>query len=211
MPTARLSWSSDVADPAGVVLVLHGGKSRSMRATSPWQLAALRMAPFSRAVIARGDGRIAVARLRYSVRGWNGATASPLVDAKVALGEVAARHPGAPVGLLGHSMGGRVALHLAGDRRVRAIAALAPWVERDDAAAGHPGLSVLVMHGSHDRVTSPRASRRLAQAMSRLGVAVDYESVEGESHSMLRRAGYWHERSAEFLVAALTDAVASPR
>lgn len=210
MPGARLSWNTDVAAPAGAVVILHGGKSQSQQVTSGWQASVLRMAPFAWALRARSDGRIAVASLRYAVRGWNGAAARPLVDAREALDQVADRHPNVPIGLLGHSMGGRVALQLAGDDRVRAIAALAPWVEGTDRVVGHRGLSVLVMHGTRDRITSPGASRRFAEAMSRLGVDVDYEPVEGEAHSMLRRAGYWHRRSADFLVDALTTQQAEP-
>jgi alpha-beta hydrolase superfamily lysophospholipase len=140
VPTPELTWDAEPDHPAGVVLVLHGGKSRSRTATSPWQPAVWWMRPFADAVVDAGQGRVAVARLRYAVRGWNGADASPLVDAHNALEQVAAGHPGVPIGLLGHSMGGRVALHLADDERVRAVAALAPWVERPDTAHTHPGL-----------------------------------------------------------------------
>jgi dienelactone hydrolase len=186
-----------------VVVVLHGGTSQSQQATSAWQPAVLRMAPFAWALRERGDGRLAVARLRYAVRGWNGTSASPLADARAALAQVADRHPGVPIGLLGHSMGGRVALHLADDHRVGAIAALAPWVEGADVPRGHPRLRVLMMHGTRDRITSPRASRLMAQAMVARGVEVTYEPVEGETHAMLRRAAHWHRRSADFLVSAL--------
>jgi alpha-beta hydrolase superfamily lysophospholipase len=203
VPASQLTWNTDIAAPAGVVLVLHGGKSQSQQVTSVWQPAVLRMAPFVWALRDRSGGRLAVASLRYAVRGWNGTAASPLADAREALDQLAARHPNVPIGLLGHSMGGRVALHLSGDARVRAVAALAPWVERGDEPRGHPGLSVLVMHGTRDRITSPRASRWMAEAMATHGVDVTYEPVEGEMHAMLRRAAHWHRRSADFLVSTL--------
>jgi alpha-beta hydrolase superfamily lysophospholipase len=152
-----------------------------------------------------GAGQIAVASLRYAVRGWNGSDQSPLADARLALEQIGAKYPGLPIGLLGHSMGGRVALHLADDERVNAIAALAPWVEGQDQPRSHPGLSVLFMHGTLDRMTSPRASLAMANAMAQLGADVSYESVKGESHAMLRQASRWHRETAAFLVGHLLD------
>ena len=203
MPTPELTWHAEPDNPKGVVLVLHGGKSRSRSATRPWQPAVWWMRPFADAVADAGEGKVAVARLRYAVRGWNGAAASPLVDTHNALEQLAARHPGVPVGLLGHSMGGRVALHLADDERVRAVVALAPWVERPDTAHTHPGLHALVMHGTADRVTSAKASRLLADAMAAQGADVTYESVAGATHSMLRPYRLWREAPARFLVQEL--------
>ena len=155
MPSPELTWHTEVEDPRAVVLVLHGGRSRSRQPTRPWQPAVWWMRPFAEAVSDAGDGKVAVARLRYAVRGWNGAQASPLPDARAALDQLAARHPGVPIGLLGHSMGGRVAFHLAGDERVRAIAALAPWVERSVEAPTEPGIRVLAMHGCPGPMNPP--------------------------------------------------------
>lgn len=203
MRAPRLLWPIEVDQPRAVVLVLHGGKSRSHRPVRPWQGAVLRMAPFARAIGEAGEGDIAVASIRYAVRGWNGDKASPLADTRLALEQIAARYPGVPIGLLGHSMGGRVALHLADDERVTAIVALAPWVEAQDRARWHRGLHVLFMHGTLDRMTSPRASRALATAMGALGADVTYDAVRGESHAMLRQAARWHRESADFLATHL--------
>jgi dienelactone hydrolase len=206
----RLLWPTEIDRPRAVVLVLHGGKSRSNRPVRPWHGAVLRMAPFASAVADAGDGAIAVASLRYAVRGWNGDESSPVADTRLALEQIAAKYPGVPIGLLGHSMGGRVALHLADDERITAIVALAPWVESKDRARWHRGLHVLFMHGSLDRVTSPRASRAMASAMGALGADVTYDSVKGESHAMLRGAGRWHRESASFLAKHLLGSAASP-
>jgi dienelactone hydrolase len=204
VPAPELTWDAEVADPEAVVLVLHGGKSRSRRAARPWHPAVWWMRPFADAVVHAGEGRIAVARLRYALQGWNGADASPVADASNALQQVAALYPGAPIGLLGHSMGGRVVLHLTGDERVRAVAALAPWVDRPDLAHTHPGLHALVMHGSRDRITSARASRRMAEAMADQGADVTYELVPGATHAMLRPYRRWREDPARYLVRWLT-------
>jgi alpha-beta hydrolase superfamily lysophospholipase len=204
--TARLLWPTEVERPRGVVLILHGGKARSERAVRAWQAAVWRMAPFARSVAQAGDGQVTVASLRYAVRGWNAAAASPLGDAELALEQIAARYPGVPIGLLGHSMGGRVALHLGGDERVRAIAALAPWVEGRDPARWHPGLHVLVMHGTRDRVTSPKQSRAMAELMVSEGADVTYVAVEGDGHAMLRQSDRWHTEPAAFLVRSVLTA-----
>jgi len=198
--SARLLWPTHLEHPRAIVLVLHGGKSRSRERVRAWQGAVLRMVPFARAVATAGGGAVSVAALRYAVRGWNGAAASPLEDARLALDQIAARHPDVPIGLLGHSMGGRVALHLADDGRIAAIAALAPWVEPRDRPRWHPGLHVLVMHGVRDQMTSPRASKAMADAMAALGADVTYEAVPREGHAMLQAANRWHTESADFLV-----------
>jgi alpha-beta hydrolase superfamily lysophospholipase len=200
LSAAELKWTHEADDPRGVVLVLPGGTSTSQVPASWWNLPVLRMLPFARAVAAEGHGDLSVAVLRYAVRGWNGAAASPVADAELALEQIAARHPGLPLGLLGHSMGGRVAFRLAGDERVSALVALAPWVERTDVARGHAGLRALVMHGTRDRITSPRNAKAMAEAMSALGVDVAWRPVEGETHGMLRQAGLWHREAARFLV-----------
>lgn len=211
MPASRLLWAPQVGQPRAVVLVLHGGRSRSRQAVRPWQVAVLRMVPFAAAVTAAGKGKIAVASIRFAVRGWNGAEQSPVADTRLALEQIAAKYPGVPIGLLGHSMGGRVALHLADDERVSAIVALAPWVEGQDRPRSHRGLHVFFMHGSLDRMTSPRASRAMATAMAKLGADVTYESVKGDSHAMLRQAGRWHREAAAFLAGALLEQPCRPR
>jgi dienelactone hydrolase len=200
MPAARLLWPTELESPRAVVLILHGGKARSRRPVRPWQSTVWRMGPFARAVAHAGHDEVSVAEIRYAVRGWNGREASPVADARLALEQIAARHPGVPIGLLGHSMGGRVALHLADDERVRAIAALAPWVEPRDTARSHPGLHVLVMHGTRDIMTSPKNSLAMAESMRAQGADVTYEAVKGDSHAMLRQADRWHTESAGFLV-----------
>lgn len=200
MAAPQLIWHTEVADPRAVVLVLHGGRSRSHRAVHAWQPAVWWMLPFANAVSEAGGGDVAVAILRYAVRGWNGDEASPVADTSLALEQIAARYPGVPIGLLGHSMGGRVALHLAADDRVDALVALAPWVERTDVPEWHEGLHALVMHGTRDRVTSAKQSKVMADAMAALGADVTYLSMRGDTHSMLSHARLWQATAARYLV-----------
>ena len=104
--------------------------------------------------------------------------------------------------LIGNSMGGRVALHMAADEGVAAVVALAPWVE-NDVRQPRPGTPVLLMHGTRDRITDPRRTQVIARRFAEAGVAVRHIRVEGENHAMLHHAREWHEMVAHFLIGSL--------
>jgi predicted esterase len=201
---AHLSVDAPAGEVRGIALVMHGGRSKSTAAVSSRQLAVLRMVPFARA-LARAGARqgLAVARLRFAVRGWNGELRSPVADVGHALDELAQRYPGVPCVLVGHSMGGRAALYAAGHPSVAGVIALAPWLERGDPVAPLAGRRVLIAHGSRDRMTSARGSAAYAAAARAAGASVTYVSVADESHAMLRRAGVWHRLAAGYAVGVL--------
>lgn len=135
------------------MLVLHGGRSESTAPVWPAQLAYLRMLPFLRAAHATVSGSgAAVWLLRNRVRGWNEPALDPVRDGAWALAEAERRHPGAGVVLVGHSMGARAALRLAGTDSVRAVCALAPWIERKDPVDQLARRRVLVVHGAAEGV-----------------------------------------------------------
>jgi alpha-beta hydrolase superfamily lysophospholipase len=180
-------------DVRGVVLVLPGGQARSTAPASRRHLAYQRMRPFAAAVHAGLGGRgIAVWQLRYRVRGWNGDRRDPVWDARWAIDRVHAHHPGAPVFVLGHSMGGRTALYVAGDDGVLGACALAPWIEPHDPIAQLAGRLVVIAHGDDDRMTDPRRSRAYSVAAAGAGARVADFTVVGDRHAMLRRAADWH-------------------
>jgi pimeloyl-ACP methyl ester carboxylesterase len=105
---AKLTVNTPKGAVRAVVLVLHGGREDSHAVARANQLAILRMLPIARALARGGAGHgLAVARLRFSVRGWNGAERSPVAEARTALDELSVRFPGVPIALVGHSMGGR--------------------------------------------------------------------------------------------------------
>lgn len=187
--------------PAAVVLVLPGGRARSLDGTDPRQLTALRMRPFADA-LARGGGPegLAVWTVRYRYRGWNEPDESPLVDARWALDEVRRRLGRLPVALVGHSMGGRTALRVAGDDSVRSVVALAPWVTDRDPVEHLSGRRVLVAHGTADVVTSPSASRRFVERAVCAGVDASWVAVHGDVHAMLLRWRWWHRMTTRFVV-----------
>ncbi|GAB2464225.1 alpha/beta hydrolase [Jatrophihabitans fulvus] len=191
-------------DPRAVALVLHGGRSQSTAATTARQLAVLRMRPFATALTRAGRRHgLVVARLRFQVRGWNGAQRSPVPDAEWALDRLAERFPGLPVGLVGHSMGGRTALFAGGHEAVRSVVGLAPWIEPGDPSRQLAGRRVLLVHGDRDRMTSAPASERLAHQLEGVAASVAFVSVANEGHPMLRRARLWHELAAGFTLGAL--------
>ena len=99
------------SDPAGAVLVLHGGASRGENMmVSPTQLSVLRMIPIAKRVARAGRGELAVFRLLNSRRGWE-TSHTPVRDAQWALDEMHDRlGVELPTCLIGHSLGGRAAV-----------------------------------------------------------------------------------------------------
>jgi pimeloyl-ACP methyl ester carboxylesterase len=181
-----------------VVLVLHGGKEHSHEASEPMHLSSRRMRPFARALHRQGaDHGVAVWSVKYRVRGWNGADMSPVHDARWALAEVRARHGDVPVVLVGHSMGGRTAARVLGDPNVVAMVGLAPWLP-DEPVEVARDREVLIAHGVVDRWTSPRESRRWAEAARPLARSVTYVRVRRSGHFLLRRARLWTDLTVGF-------------
>lgn len=176
------------AHPPATVLVLHGGRARSRESGERKRLTYLRMVPFAR-MLARGGLEVHV--LRYRFRGWNAPARDALVDAQWAIGELTRRHPGRPVVLLGHSMGGRAALGAAGAEGVTAVCALAPWLDGTDPVTQLAGRTVLIAHGDRERWTDPAASFAYAMRAKSAGVAVCRFALPGAGHFMLARAGDW--------------------
>ncbi|HQH08818.1 MAG TPA: alpha/beta fold hydrolase [Phycicoccus sp.] len=203
MPLTRPELRGTLPDNArGVVLVLHGGGVRG-KVPMHWRaIPVLRKLPFARAIDHAGHHQIAVVRLRNRYFGWNGDEQSPVQDARWALDVIRQRLPGVPIALVGHSMGGRVALTLAGEPDVRAVVALAPWIEPEDVPHGRPGLAVLLMHGTKDRTTDPRLTQRFAAQLRKLGAGVTLIDVR-DGHAMLWQARRWHSTAARFVRDAL--------
>ena len=197
--------------PHTVVLVLHGGKARSQAPVRATQLAYQRMIPIARiAHRAIAAGGAAVWLLRNRIRGWNGPAMDAVQDARWALSEIDRAHPWARVVLVGHSMGGRAALRLAGEPRVKAVCALAPWIESNEPNAQLEGRSVLLVHGDGDRITSARACAEYADRAHRAGHSVRHVEIAGAGHAMLRRRAEWDDHVRRFVLAtASTDAEGS--
>jgi dienelactone hydrolase len=188
---------------AGLVLVLHGGRSESTDPVTRTQLTVLRMIPLSHAIrraVAPLGG--AVRTPLFSVRGWNGASAAPVADLARWLDDAP---PGVPVVLVGHSMGARAALRAAGHPRVIAVAGLAPWLPPGEPVAQLAGRRVLLAHGDRDHVTSPAQTWAYAARAASV-TDVTAVPVPGGDHAMLRRARQFHALAAGLA----RDALAGP-
>ena len=144
----------------------------------------------------RGD--VYVHRMRYRLRGWNGPRQDPVQDAVAAL-DARAAGPSASdrVVLVGHSMGGRVAAHLAGRAEVVGVVALAPWWPDGDADLIGPDTALTALHGTADTWTDPEASRRQCARAASRGVRAKWIGLPESGHFMVRRAADWHRMTAE--------------
>ncbi|MFE1443396.1 alpha/beta hydrolase [Streptomyces sp. NPDC058739] len=209
-PARTLLLRSCPPRPRAAVLVLHGGRAVSTRPARPWQLAALRMDLFVRALSDALPARdVLVAQVRYRLRGWNDPHADPARDTERALDHLAEQVGPVPTVLLGHSMGGRAALRAAGHPQVSGVVAVAPWWPRGEPVEQVAGRHVVALHGDRDRITSPADSadcvRRAQRTATRAGMAV----VGGGDHAMLRRRDFWHGTTST-LVAHLLDPAEVP-
>ncbi len=187
------------AGVTGVVVLAHGGRSVSSEPTTAVQPAVLRMVPLARAIrhALRGSGAV-VFRPRFQLRGWNGEQALPVHDLSRILDDIVDRLGPVPVVLVGHSMGARAAMRVAGHPAVSAVAGLAPWLPPGEPIGQLAGRPVLLVHGSADGITRPEDTWAYAERARRVAEVMAVEIRNGE-HAMLRRAGLWHSVAAEFV------------
>ncbi len=209
MPLRSLVWDARPARAGVVVLVMHGGSVEGHQANRPWSHNVIRLVPFARA-LKHVPGPIAVARLRFRYRGWNGADASPLADARSALADIRSRYPGVPIALIGHSMGGRAALSLAADEAdVRLVVGLAPWIERGDPRPD-AGQQTILIHGDRDLICPLWGSRRTVEEMQSQGLEATLIRVARSDHAMLLRARVWTALVTDIVAAAFATELEEP-
>jgi pimeloyl-ACP methyl ester carboxylesterase len=138
--------------------------------------------------------------LRFGVRGWNlglGPEPSPIPDARWAIEQVHAAHPGLPIVLLGHSMGARTAVQVADHPAVVGVVALAPWFEPADPVAALAGRHLVAGHGSRDRITSPRMTRRYVERARAVAASAEFVDVGRLGHYMLTHQSQWNRFAVE--------------
>ena len=130
------------------------------------------------------------AEVRYRIKSWNHFD-SCLEDARHALDRIDAER----TLLLGFSMGGAVAISVAGDPRVERVLGLAPWIPDRLSVEPLRGRRLDVVHGSLDRAlpgvpgVSPASSRRGFERAQALGVPGSYTLIRGALHAIALRAG----------------------
>ena len=183
----------------GYVLVLPGGKMRSDRRSRCWQLANLRMTFFAAALRRRLGPAVEVRRVQYRYRGWNSTRLDALRDAEAVLDRARDRFGAARIAVVGHSMGGRVAAHLAARRDVGTVVALAPWWAGKDGDLIPTSSRLLVVHGTADTWTDPRESRTQVHRAQQRGVDAQWVGFDGAGHYMVRQWGQWHRLASEFV------------
>lgn len=185
-------------DPPGparsAVLLLHGGAQRSHQPvdafSASWQLMRWFQRDLARAV-SRGGSATSVWLLAYRVRGWNGG--SPVDDARWALDTVAADLGDIPVALVGHSMGGRTALHVADHPAVAGVVALAPWIQSDTPVRTLSGRRLVAAHGRADKITSYAATRAYVERARSVAAEARFVDMGPLGHYLVRRHGSWRD------------------
>lgn len=186
-----------------VALLLHGGKERSVERSEPMHLSSRRMRPFARALHRQGARHgVAVWSVTYRYRGWNAPELPSVQDARWALDEVRREHGDVPVVLVGHSMGGRTAVHVLDDASVIAMVALAPWLPHEPTATAR-GRDVLIAHGTQDGTTSPQQTLAWADEARTVARSVAYVRVRRSGHALLRRYRLWTQLTVGFCLRAL--------
>lgn len=190
----------------GCVLVLPGGKVRSDRPSRSWQLANLRMAFFAAALRRRLGSDVEIQRVRYRLRGWNSPRLDALRDAGTVLDRALDRFEPGQIAVVGHSMGGRVAAHLAARGDVGTVVALAPWWVGNDGDLIPVTTRLLVAHGTADTWTDPQASRAQTRRAEQRGLDAQWVGLDGAGHYMLRQWRYWHRLTGEFVAEQLAAA-----
>jgi pimeloyl-ACP methyl ester carboxylesterase len=191
------------AAPRGCVLVLPGGRVRSQQPSQQWQLANVRMVFVARALRRRLGPEVDVRQVQYRLRGWNAPRMDPLRDAERVLEDMQRRCQPDNIAVVGHSMGGRVAAHLAAGGGVGAVVALAPWWEHGDGDLIPAHTRLLAVHGTVDTITDPDKSRAQVERARRRGLDAEWVGIEGVGHHMVRRWPEWHRLTTDFVTKQL--------
>lgn len=196
-PTPGLVRRDPMRTTRGIVLMLHGGAQHGLKPVNG-RSASLRRTTTMRDVLEPrilSEG-LSVWLLRYGRRGWNaglGPEPSPVPDARWALDQIAEQHPGVPVVLLGHSMGGRTAVHVADHHSVVGLVGLAPWLQPSDPVDRLVGRHLVAGHGSRDRITSARATRAYVDRARGYAASAAFVDVGRLGHYMLARPQVWNQ------------------
>jgi alpha-beta hydrolase superfamily lysophospholipase len=185
------------AGARGIVLMLHGGAEHGPQPIDERSLAYRRTRWMFRTIAGRFEAAGAgVALLRFTLKGWNASAAavpSPVSDARRALATVRASYADLPTVLLGHSMGARAAAWVADDPAVVGVVGLAPWLPPDDPIDALTGRHLVAVHGSRDRITSPRATRRYVDRARTVAASARLVEMPGLGHYMFRGLQRWND------------------
>lgn len=178
---------------SATILMLHGGKPSSREIVDDRSASWQRTAWMARAIAGRAHaGGADVWLLRYRQRGWNGG-ADRLSDTRWALDEVRASHGDRPVVLLGHSMGARVAVHVADDPSVVGVVGLAPWWSGSEPVRTLAGRSLVAAHGRRDRLTSFAQTQLFVERARSVAEHAELVDMGSRGHYMISGASAWND------------------
>ena len=191
--------------PRALILMFHGGKDRSTQDVDGRSLSWQRSLGMQRAIApaANRDG-VGVWLLRYRQRGWNGGR-DRIADARWALEQARTEHHGLPVALLGHSMGARVAVHVADDPQVRGVVTLAPWFPGGEHVNALAGRHLVAAHGRRDRITSYKATAAYVERARAVARSAEMRDMGPVGHYMLKGAPAWNDVALTASLGVLTD------
>ena len=179
---AELRMRGPARGPA--VICLNGGRAAAVAGT--WSASLEWLV----AHVAPQFPQLRFAEVKYRIKSWNRFD-SCLEDALSAIERVDAER----TLLLGFSMGGAVAISVAGDPRVEGVLGLAPWIPDRLSVEPLRGRRLDVIHGSLDRAfpgvpgVSPANSRAGFERAQALGVPGTYTLIRGALHAIALRAG----------------------
>ena len=94
--------------------------------------------------------------------------------------------------LVGHSMGARTGLRVAGHPGVVGLVALAPWFPADENVDTLQGRHLAVIHGARDRITSPYESSIVAERAKSVTASTSYLALPRLGHYLLSGAVTWN-------------------
>lgn len=200
MPDTHLLRLDVTGTPRALILLLHGGKQHSRQPVDSHSASWRRMASLQRAITPRAhEAGVSTWLLRFEQRGWN--VGAPVADARRALDEVRRELGDLPVALLGHSMGGRAAVHVADDPSVAGVVALAPWWSPDDPVRTLAGKPVVAAHGRTDKITSYRMTAAFLERARGTASSAELVDMGRVGHYLLRRVEAWNDVAARSALA----------